>query len=237
MPAGELRFGVQVDPKRYLTSWQTNYSKLRVVIREAQRFGFLGPGPASFHIGHSSGFVEQIRQVTKLANQDIALDIADLGSGGGVPGLVVAWSLSSANITLIEAGSRRSAFLLEASSFLGLSNLRVVTGRAENIGRDPDFRGKFDVVMARSFGPPSATAECSVALISKQGFVVVSEPPHSSKNEESRERWPAKELEELGLTPEWPNSSRYHFVLLKPDRECPTQYPRRNGVPFKKPLY
>ena len=159
---------------------------------------------------------------------------ADLGSGGGVPGLVLACRWPDTSVALIESGERRAAFLIEAVIRLGLGGrVRVIADRAESAGHDPACRAAFDLVTARSFGPPAVTAECAAPLLRPGGRLVVSEPPR-----EEEERWPEAGLAALGMEPaSVMGSAFFHFRVIRQVRECPPDFPRRTGVPTKRPLF
>lgn len=183
--------------------------------------------PVEDQIRHSLGMVAG-RRTEPLA-------VADLGSGGGVPGLVLArlvWP--NATWRLIECGVRRAAFLNEAVASLGLSpRVEVFACRAEEVGRDASMRGSHDVVLARSFGPPAVTAECAAPLLVEGGRILVSEPP----GELDRRRWPAAGLAMLDLVVESAQSAPVHVVVLRSTASCADRYPRRVGIPSKRPLF
>ena len=88
--------------------------------------------------------------------------VLDLGSGGGLPGLVLATARPELELTLLEARQRACRFLREAVAELGLTGVEVVESRAEEAARRPGLRESFDAVVSRSFGPPAATAESSL---------------------------------------------------------------------------
>jgi 16S rRNA (guanine527-N7)-methyltransferase len=158
----------------------------------------------------------------------------DLGSGGGLPGLVLAVADPSMRWTLLDARERSVAFLSEAVAELGLGHrVRVVLGRAEEVGRDPEHRGRYGLVVARGFGPPAVTAECAAALLEVGGHLVVSEPPGSRG-----ERWPEEPLAALGMC--WKSIVRRSagsVAVLEQVGPAPTRFPRRTGVPAKRPLF
>jgi 16S rRNA (guanine527-N7)-methyltransferase len=161
-------------------------------------------------------------------------ECVDLGSGGGVPGLVLATSWPASRWTLIEAGRRRCAYLAEAIARLGLGGrVQVVGERAEAIGRDPGHRGRYGLVVARSFGPPPVTAECAAPLLRTGGFLVVSEPPDSDGA-----RWEPSGLAVVGMEPVrlWQDMAGT-FQVVAQRLPCPDRYPRRTGVPAKRPLF
>ena len=156
----------------------------------------------------------------------------DLGSGGGAPGLVLAVAAPEARLVLLDAGKRRCRFLLEAVSELGLPVV-VAEDRAESAARDGALREAFDAVVARSFGSPAVTAECAVGFLRPGGRLVVSEPPGGGE----ADRWPAAGLDQLGLGPAEPcGTPEASFVRLEKLRSD-ERWPRRVGIPAKRPLW
>ena len=193
------------------------------VLEESRRFGFLGPGPVGPQVHHADGFV-----AAAGGEPDSFLD---LGSGGGLPGLVLAVRWPGARGVLLDSMVRRTEFLAEAVERLGAAGrVRVVCARAEDAART-DLRGSFALVTARSFGPPSATAECATGLLRAGGLLVVSEPPTADPS-----RWDAAGLEDLGLALEGEAGTDARFVCIRKvgDHE---RWPRRSGVPTKRPLW
>ncbi|MEW6474765.1 MAG: RsmG family class I SAM-dependent methyltransferase [Actinomycetota bacterium] len=163
--------------------------------------------------------------------------VLDLGSGGGLPGLVIATQRPELELTLLEARQRACRFLREAVSGMERPDVAVVEARAEEAARRGDLRETFDAVVARSFGPPAVTAECAVGFLRPGGRLVVSEPPGDEGKEAVTARWPSAGLEELGFGPPSrgaaPGGS---FVVLEKVRSD-DRWPRRVGVPAKRPLW
>lgn len=161
--------------------------------------------------------------------------VLDLGSGGGVPGLIMATERPELELTLLEARQRACRFLREAVASLGLDGVAVVEARAEEAARRVDLREVFDAVVARSFGPPAVTAECAVGFLQPAGRLVVSEPP--GDEEPASSRWPSDGLDELGLGPPVPGGGPSgSFVVLEKLRGD-ERWPRRVGIPAKRPLW
>ena len=202
------------------------------VLEEARRLGFLGPGPVETHLDHAGGYAAALEHDAGPAW--LPARAADLGSGAGLPGLPLALQFADTQWTLVEASVRRAAFLREAVRELGLeARLAVVEERAEVIGRAPEYRGRFDLVVARSFGPPAVLAECAAPLLRVGGRAVVSEPPGGEP-----ERWPAGGLAQLGMAPgAGVQAGGAAYQVLRQDEPCPDRWPRRVGVPTKQPLF
>ncbi len=187
--------------------------QLVTVLAEARRLGFLGPGSVVATIEHARGFA---RHLPPTGGQ-----VLDLGSGGGVPGLVLAAEDASLGLVLLDASERRTAWLSRAVGRLGLEQrVQVVTGRAEELGRASRWRSGFGAVVARGFGPPRVTAECAVPFLKVGGVLVVSEPPG-----EHGERWDQDHLAAVGLEPVADTAPG--FVAFRQVRPCPARFPRR----------
>lgn len=190
---------------------------LLAVLDEARDLGFLGPGPVTFHVEHARAFLPALAGVTGAA--------LDLGAGGGVPGLVLATERPDLTWTFVDAMQKRTAFLASAVRRLGLA-VAVRRARAEELA---DLRGSQAAVVARSFGAPAVTAECAAPLLQVGGRLVVSEPP------EPGDRWEGAWV--LGLGPARRLEGPPTLVVLEQESPCPTEYPRRVGIPAKRPLW
>ena len=206
--------------------------RLLAVLARARTIGFLGPGPVEPHVEHARAF-------SALLDPAPAGTFVDLGSGGGVPGLVLATLLPETAWVLVDSMVRRTAFLEEAVVRLGLADrVRVVTARAEEIGRDRAHRGAYPTVVARSFGAPAVLAECAAPLLVRGGTVVVSEPPAADGADGPRPgRWPSTGLALVGLALDRWEPGPPSLVRLRLTDRCPRTYPRPTGVPSRQPLW
>jgi len=158
-------------------------------LRDAQRFGFFGAAPIEQAAAHSTAFIDAIGDL------DVAARLVDLGSGGGLPGLVLADRYPTVSITLIDRREKRTDFLRRAVRRLGFDHVEVLAGDVDELIRavESGVSPRFDVVTARGFGPPEPTLRRAVRLIGSSGRIVISEPPEG-------DRWDPALLVELGLT-------------------------------------
>jgi 16S rRNA (guanine527-N7)-methyltransferase len=197
-------------------------------LEDARARGMLGPGPVEAHLDHAEMMAGAI-------DPGFCGSFLDLGSGAGVPGLVLLETWPGATGTLLDARRRRCSFLEAAVARLGMADrASVVRGRAEELGREAGLRGAFELVVARGFGGPATTAECAVGFLGRGGRVVVSEPPAAG----SRWRWPAEGLAQLGLSgPEVGGGSGGKFAILTMAGPVSERWPRRVGVPGRRPLW
>ena len=209
---------------------ESEAENLREILEEARATGFLGPGPVEPHIVHSNGFAA----AAETALGQTPRNFADLGTGGGVPGLVLGVRWKETRGIFVETGQRRSAWLRDAVTRLGLEGrVDVVEDRAEAVGRAETGRERFQVVTARSFAGPAVTAEIAAGLVEIAGILVVSEPP-----EPDRGRWPADALADLGFGPaEAAVVAGAHFVVIRKVAAAPARIPRAVGKPSKRPLW
>ena len=199
---------------------------LDALLEEAREAGFLGPGDVRAHVLHARHLAAVVR--------DAPARFLDLGSGGGVPGLVLALAWPDARAVFLDASERRTRFVEDACRRLGIDGrAEGRLGRAEELARDPALRGSFDLVVARAFGAPAVTAECAVGFLRRGGRLVVSEPP-----DERPSRWPEAGLATLGLGPvvlSRKDGTGVAVMELLGDVE--DRWPRRTGIPAKRPLW
>lgn len=179
--------------------------------------------------------MEHAEALVGATGSEFAGRFLDLGSGAGVPGLALALAWPEATGTLVDSRRRRCSFLEEAVVELGVADrVGVECGRAEELARRPDLRGAYDFVAARGFGPPAVTAECAVGFLRPGGHLVVTEPP----GEPEGSRWPAEGLAALGLHgPEVRGEPGPRFAVLTLPEPASDRWPRRVGVPAKRPLW
>jgi 16S rRNA (guanine527-N7)-methyltransferase len=193
----------------------------------AQDLGFLGPGGLDDKVDHALAF----GPLLPAGSADGPPEVLDLGSGGGLPALPLAVARPTERWVLVDSMARRTAFLAEAVARLGLEDrVQVRTARAEAL--PAEWRGRFAAVTARGFGRPAVLAECAAPWLRVGGALVVSEPPGGRP-----ERWPDAGLDQLGLTRDLLVTGPPSFARLRQAEPCPPRFPRRLGVPAKRPLW
>jgi 16S rRNA (guanine527-N7)-methyltransferase len=208
----------------------TPHPALLETLADAQARGFLGPGDLQAHVDHAVAFA--VAAEAEFDGPPRAF--LDLGSGGGVPGLVLVLRWPEAAATLLDAAERRCAFLAAAAGRLDVEDRVVVRrGRAEVLAHDPALRDGFPLVVSRSFGPPPVTAELAAGFLEVGGMLLVSEPPDPDPR-----RWPAAGLGLVGMGPAV-RTRAAGSAVVKIRKTAPTSpdRPRRTGVPAKRPLW
>lgn len=207
-------------------------------LKHARQVGLFGGEELDQQVRHSLGFARALESIGAVP----PASWLDLGSGGGLPGLVLAHRWEQSQATLLDANLRRCQALEAAVSALGWApRVRVVRARAEEIGRQAAWRQSQQAVVARSFGPPAVTAECAAPFLCQDGYLIVSEPPVpeavAGVEVGHPDRWPAGPLGELGLRPAHFGQSDFGYQVLVQVRPCPDRFPRRPGMPAKRPLF
>ena len=166
-----------------------------------------------------------------------ARSLVDVGSGGGLPGLPLKIARPDLELTLIEANRRKAAFLEHAAATLELSGVRVVTARAEDAGRDPALRERFDVAVARALAEMAVLAELCLPLVRVGGRLLAMK---AAAQAEVAAALPALEVlgGELAGVFDAPTAlrDRGQIVVVRKVSPTPAEFPRRAGVPNRRPL-
>jgi hypothetical protein len=173
------------------------------ILLEGIRAGQFG-GESKPHGDHAMGFV------AFSADPDVEFmgHVIDIGSGAGLPALILADAYPDTSWTLIERRSGRTDLLARAIQRLGMSDRITILAEDAALAGRSGLRGSADWVTARSFGPPSDTAECAAPLLRPGGQLLTSEPFDAKITD----RWPTTGLSRAGLTfsEEWTtDSGRY----------------------------
>lgn len=156
-------------------------------LSEAQRIGMVGAGPVDELVRHARWFVAQVPPG--------GLDVVDLGSGAGLPGLVIAHDRPDVRVVLVDRRAKRGDFCRRMVRRFGWQDrVEVVTADAAHLVREPSWRGRFDVVVSRGLAGPMITTTWAAALARSGGRVIISEPPPDRPD-----RWDDATLEGLGL--------------------------------------
>lgn len=177
--------------------------------------------------------------VLAVAQPALGESAVDVGSGGGFPGVPLAILRSDLRITLVESVQKKAAFLERLREELSLGNVRVVAGRAEEVGRHRGHRERYGLAVARAVAPLGVVWEYLLPLVRVGGVAVAQKGPSVAEELSGGERAARalgageQRVREFTL-PEGAGERR--VVLVDKVKPCPEQYPRRTGVPAKKPL-
>ena len=162
--------------------------------------------------------------------------VVDVGSGAGLPGLPLKIERPELSMTLIESDQAKAAFLVQACASMGFRDVEVVAERAESAGHDPRFREAFDLAVARALAPMPVLVELCLPLVRVGGRLLA----QKTEREDVSSALHAIEVlggELLEVIPA-PSAARWAgtVVVVAKVRPTPATYPRRPGVPARKPL-
>jgi 16S rRNA (guanine527-N7)-methyltransferase len=204
-----------------------NDSKLEQLARLISDWPGLVSGPAQDLVADSLVLLEHLGDAKK---------IVDVGSGGGLPGLPLKIARPDLSVTLIESDQDKAAFIVRACAALGLEDVEVLAKRAEEVGQDPRYREAFDLAVARALAPMPVLAELCLPLVRVGGRLLAQKTPSEDLGQA------AAAIEVLGgalnRIVAAPSTARGAGTVAIVDKVRPTPpaYPRRPGVPNRKPL-
>ena len=187
-------------------------------------------------------FLDSLSVITVLPPALLAsgVRVLDVGSGAGLPGLPLKIAFPTLTVTLLEATAKKTAFLAHVCRLLGLHDVDVITGRAEALAHDPGHRESYDLVLSRAIGRLPVVAELTLAFCRLDG-VVVAHKTWAGIKEEVRSASRAIELMggRLGKVEQIARrglDGGGALVVLDKADTTPDRYPRRPGVPARRPL-
>ncbi len=168
------------------------------------------------------------------------LNIIDVGTGCGLPGLAIAIALPHSSITLVDSMSKKTNIIKEIVKELNLnSRVYIRTERIELTGQDLVFRGKYDLGVARAVAPGAVLAEYLIPLLKPSGQAIL----YKGQWKKTEQQALFKALDPLQAnikkidTLQLPEKRGIrHVIRLAPIGKCPSRFPRSVGIPYKKPL-
>ena len=176
-----------------------------------------------------------ISEVIRISDQKIM----DLGTGAGFPGIPLKVFFNDIDLTLIDSVNKKLLFVDEVIDKIDLDKINTVHGRAEDLGHDPLYREKFDIITSRAVANLSTLAEFCIPFIKKNGLFIayksfecdeeIKDASYSLKKLNSS----VIEIREINI-PET-NIVR-KMIKIKKNDHTPDKYPRKPGIPSKNPL-
>ena len=163
----------------------------------------------------------------------------DVGTGAGIPGIVLKIAVPELQITLIDSNKKRTNFLTEVVNALELNDIQVVNGRAEEIAQEIDHREKYDLVLARAVARLNELAELTIPFANIGGTIILAK----SRGVEEEVKEAAVAADILGAAPaitievnkpgNSPPDDMVYWMKISP---TPNEFPRRVGVPHQSPI-
>jgi 16S rRNA (guanine527-N7)-methyltransferase len=192
--------------------------------------------PAEIAVKH---FLDSLSLYPLLESLSAPFSLIDVGSGAGFPGLALKIARPDTQLTLLESVGKKTAFLYHIVTKLNFSQVTVLTARAEDVGQQATHREKYDVAVARAVAALPVLAEYNLPLVKIGGQVILPKGQHPAEELQTAQNAinvlggrveRVIPLEVPGLT------AKRHGVVLQKINPTPQQYPRRPGLPAKRPL-
>jgi 16S rRNA (guanine527-N7)-methyltransferase len=168
-----------------------------------------------------------------------SLQAIDVGTGAGLPGLALKVVWPALRLTLLEATAKKVRFLEHAVAALGLRSVVIIHGRAEEVAHQPAHRAAYDLALARAVAPLSPLLELTLPFLRLEGWLLAQKGPAAAMEMMAAER----ALAVLGgrlhraFPVEVPYLAEDRFIIaVQKAHPTPESFPRRSGVPVRKPL-
>lgn len=164
--------------------------------------------------------------------------LIDIGTGAGFPGVVLKIYNKDLKITLLDSLNKRIKFLNEVIDELKLDKIETVHGRAEELGRNKDFREKYDIATSRAVANLSTLLEYDLPFVKVGGYFIAMKGPEYKAELEKAENAIKKlggELKEV-IEVELPMDIKHYLVIIEKIAPTDKIYPRAGGKPKSKPL-
>ena len=161
--------------------------------------------------------------------------VVDVGAGAGFPGVALKLAMPSLRLTLIEATAKKAEFLRWLAGDLALDGVEVLTGRAEMLAHDAELREAFDVATARALGPLTVVLELTLPFV-RAGGVLLAQRGSEGAAEAEAAGAAAEALGGAIREAHAIDGGERCVVVVDKRTPTPERYPRRVGVPAKRPL-
>ncbi|UCG10336.1 MAG: 16S rRNA (guanine(527)-N(7))-methyltransferase RsmG [Dehalococcoidia bacterium] len=231
--SGAGRLGLQLSPGQ-VEQFEVYYREL---VNWNRRINLTAiTGYEEVQIKH---FLDSLAVTLALKPGDKSFRLIDVGSGAGLPGIPLKIIMPDIKLTLLEATAKKAAFLDHISQKLGLKDVAVVVGRAEDIAHREQYREQFDIVLSRAVAPLVSLVELTLPFCAIGGCFIAQKKgavdPELSQATGAVGRLGGKLRERKRIELAEFSGKRWLIVIDKVS-PTPETYPRRAGIPQKRPL-
>ena len=171
----------------------------------------------------------------KLEN---GMSLIDIGAGAGFPSLPVKIVRDDLKVTMLDSLNKRIGFLNDVINELGLKNIEAVHFRAEDAGKDKNYREKYDIATARAVADLAVLSEYALPFVKVGGHFVAlkgNSPKEETEKAKKAIREMGGEIEEIKEV-RLPSGIDHSLVIIRKVIPTPDKYPRKAGTPVKKPI-
>ena len=194
--------------------------------------------PQEIIIKHFLDSISCIKVINKYTDTE-EISVIDVGTGAGFPGMPIKIICPSIKLSLLEARKKKTMFLEKVIEEMNFKQVKILNGRAETFGKGADYREKYDIAISRAVARLNVLSECCLPLV-RVGGLFIAQKGRSYKEETEKGLNAVQVLggELIGVESvrvPFINQERY-LLLIKKIKYTPSKYPRREGLPQKRPL-
>jgi len=194
--------------------------------------------PREIIIKHFLDSISCIKIINKYIDTE-GISVIDVGAGAGFPGMPIKIICPSIRLSLLEARKKKTTFLQKLTEEMNFQQVKILNGRAETFGKSIDYREKYDIVVSRAVAHLSVLSEYCLPLV-RVGGLFIAQKGRSYKEETEKS---LKTIQFLGgeligvenIRIPFINQERY-LLVIKKIKDTPSKYPRKEGLPQKRPL-
>ncbi len=232
---GAQRLGINLSEEQI----KKIYIYLKLLVQWSQKINLTSlKTPQEIIIKHFLDSISCIKVIKKYIDTE-RINIIDIGTGAGFPGMPIKIVCPSIRLSLLEAKKKKTIFLEKAIEEINFQQVKILNGRAETIGKDPENREKYDIAISRAVASLNVLSEYCLPLV-RVGGLFVAQKGRSYKKEIDKA---LKAVQLLGgelsgvenVTIPFINQERY-LLVIKKIKYTPLKYPRKEGLPQKRPL-
>lgn len=183
-------------------------------------------------------FYDSLAPVLQGHISNSSVKLLDIGAGAGFPSLPMKILCPELDVTIIDSLNKRISFLTLLAEELGLTGVAFYHGRAEDLAQDKTFRGAFDIVTARAVARMQVLSELTIPFLKIDGKLIALKASSAQEENEAAQNALKLLFSQITLSQDYllPNGDPRNLTLVTKKKETPNKYPRKAGLPNKKPL-